>query len=303
MAKIAVTGANGFLGRHLVPFLQGLKHDVYPITRDKYDLLERDDTFKAVKTMDWVIHLAADMGGVGYFTYHDYYPFLQNMQMDLNVLTMCESAGVKRLLYASSACVYPTFLQKDATQVSILREELLEGPQMADQMYGWEKLMGLKLCERAPFDARVAILNTVYGPDCDTEGERVKAPAAIALKCLTAKKTGEKINIWGDGRQIRQFLYITDAIEMLYRVLQSDKYDGPVNITADDPKRLIEYYDLCTNILKFDTEFELQPEKPTGVVSRVVSGEKFRKLYNYSPKVNYQEGFTSLINWVQAKSQ
>jgi nucleoside-diphosphate-sugar epimerase len=160
----------------------------------KLDLRDYQNVAFAVNGADIVFHLAADMGGVGYFTSHDYYPFFNNMRMSLNVLEACEKMKVKKLFYSSSACVYPTNIQMDANRVPLLRESDIF-PANSDQMYGWEKLMTLMLCERSPVDTRVGIFHTIYGEGQEIEGERVKFPPAVVAKVIEAKKTGKPMRI------------------------------------------------------------------------------------------------------------
>lgn len=226
MAKIAVTGAGGFIGSNVVQELIKRGHTVRGIDakfpEDRKPLLAGAELISAdlrnsgvaehvFEDMEMVVHLASNMGGVGYFTYNDYYPFIDNMQMDMNVLLGAEKRGVKRLFYASSACIYPTHIQMEEGNAPKLNERMVY-PANSDLSYGWEKLMMLRLCERSPLDARVGILHTVYGVHQESQGQRMKAPTALATKAIKSKETGT-FEIWGNGKQIRSFCYITDAVE------------------------------------------------------------------------------------------
>lgn len=314
--RIAVLGAAGFIGSNMVAFLKQRGHSVRAVARSfddhpersplfsqadelvEADLLGYSATLRAAADMDYVIHLAADMGGVGYFHDHDYYPFMTNMRIDSNVLHAVEAMSVKRLFYASSACVYPTHLQM-GTKAPRLAEDMLF-PARADQMYGWEKLMALQLCQRAPFDARVGILHTVYGPYQERAGEKMKFPTAIATKALSAKATGGPIEIWGDGSQIRSYCYIDDALEKIYRVLMADNYEGPVNIGSEQAVTCLEVAKTCCAILGIPENFVFNDARPSGVLARNCDSTKFRRLYGYDNHFTIEQGFAKLLDYLQA---
>lgn len=274
----------------------GLADEIIPC-----DLRVLDQVLKATEGMDYVIHLASDMGGVGYFSANDYVPFFNNMTMDMNVLKACEyHKDIKRLYYSSSACIYPTHLQMNWRSPAILSEDMIF-PAQSDQMYGWEKLMMTMLCERATFDARVGIQHTVYGPYQETQGERMKFPTAIATKALAIKRNFGPLEIWGDGMQRRTFLYIDDAVEKIYKVLMSSKYSGPVNIGSSRLVSVDEVAHICCNILKIDPPFVHTMDKPSGVLGRGCDNTKFEKEYGYEDQVSLEDGFGRLIEWIQAQ--
>ncbi len=315
--NIVVTGGTGFIGCNLIPFLKNKGNYVRCVGRNikkrensrgvmfkqadeivELDLDNFKDTQKAIDGMDWVIHLASDMAGVGYFDAHDYYPFLNNMRMDMNILEACEkSKTFKRLFYPSSACVYPIQLQMTEGKAPKLSEEMIY-PANADLSYGWEKLMGLRLCERAPFDARVGILGTIFGPYQETEGERTKAPTALARKALESKKTGS-FEIWGNGKQIRSFLYIDDAVEKIYKVISSKKYEGPVNIASEEAVTIIDVAKICCKIVGSSPKFIYNEQKPSGTLARNSDNTNFEKRYGYKNKYSTHEGFEKLIKFIQ----
>lgn len=317
MARIAVLGV-GFIGSNMIKFLKERGHFVRAVDKSfkkersalyKYadevaslDLRDLKSCLLATEGMDYVIALAANMGGVSFFHEHDYYPYQDNMEIDMNTLRACELNKIKRLFYSSSACIYPTYLQMIPGKPFKLYEGLLDKPAEADQMYGWEKLMMTKLCERAPFDARVGILHSVYGEYQETEGERMKFPTSIATKMLEYKRTGKVFEVWGDGNQIRSFCYIDDALEKIYRVLMDDKYYGAVNIGSEEAVHVDGVINICEEILGIETATHLHNNtKPTGVLSRNCDNTKFKKYYGYDNKVSTKEGFERLITWIQNK--
>jgi GDP-D-mannose 3', 5'-epimerase len=303
--RFAVTGASGFLGSHMVEFLKQKKHWVRAITRKKIketshlyrladevkylDISVQKQAYKALEHIDYVFHFAADMGGVGYFSKEQYYPFVTNMLMDLHVLQSCQYNHVKRLFYPSSACIYPVDAVK-RLKTAKLKENMLI-PANPDQMYGWEKFMITILAPHAPTDVRVGILHTIFGVGQQWQGARAKFPPAIAYKVIEAKKTGTPVHIWGDGKQVRTFLYITDALEKIYEIMMSPKYQGEVNISSDEQVTIKQCVDWLCEFADIRPRYIFEKNKPTGVISRGVDNTKFKRLYSYRNKVTTKEGF------------
>ena len=252
--KILVTGAGGFIGSHMVSYLKDKGHEVKALDikwpdhrKHLWGKADEIITFDLRKTYDdertlpnitnnveWIFHYAADMGGVGYFfSDADGKASADNMQIDLNVLR--EVQPHQRLFYASSFCAYPIEEQVlvDGRAKKAMSEDDF-GPAPAEQIYGEEKRLMTILCEDArknrKLDTRVGIFSTVYCPHQEIEDpKRSKFPTAIIKKVLA----GNPIEIWGDGSQVRTFLYIDDAIEKMYRIMSSDIYEGPVNVGSD----------------------------------------------------------------------
>lgn len=324
MAKIVVTGAGGFIGSNMLKFLKEKGHFVRAVDKSfrperkelynyadevvGFDLRDFKSSFLAVHGMEYVIHLASDMGGVGYFSANDYTPYLNNMTMDMNILQACQSMHVKRLYYSSSACIYPINLQMREGEAPKLEENLLNYSADADQMYGWEKLMMTKLCARAPFNTRVGIQHTIFGPYQETEGERMKFPTAIATKALRAFAATKDdraveedhiIEIWGNGKQIRTFTYIDDCLEKIYEVLMAKEYHGAVNIGSEEEVTVDDVAKMCCEILGIEPKFNHTKDKPSGVLARGCSNKKYNTYYKYRNKFSTKQGFEKLLLWLQ----
>jgi len=313
--KIVVLGGSGFMGANMIKFLKEKGHYVRAVGRSfkparaalyKYadqvtalDLRVLSNCLLAVEGMDYVVALQADMGGVGYFSANDYTPYINNMTMDMNILQACQAMKVKRLYYSSSACIYPVNLQMREGDAPMLEENLLNYSAEADQMYGWEKLMMTKLCERAPFDARVGIQHTVFGEYQEIEGERMKFPTAIATKAIESQRTHKPIEIWGNGKQIRTFTYIEDAMEKIYEVLMAKEYHGAVNIGSEEEVTVDDVAKICCEILGFEPKFEHTKDKPSGVLARGCSNKKYDMYYKYRNKFTTKQGFERLLQWLQ----
>jgi nucleoside-diphosphate-sugar epimerase len=236
---VLVAGAGGFIGGHLAKTLseQGLEvssADVKPLDEwyqipegveaRQLDLSLLADAREAVKGIDTVYMLAADMGGMGFIETHKADCML-SVLISTHMLQAARDAGVGRYFYSSSACVYAADKQVDA-DVTALREEDAY-PAMPEDGYGWEKLFSERMArhflEDFGLQTRVARYHNVYGPIGSFEGGREKAPAALCRKIAEAVLSGQhEIEIWGDGEQTRSFMYVDDCVEGTVRVTAGD---------------------------------------------------------------------------------
>lgn len=292
--KIVVTGSKGFIGSHMVKLLLTKGHVVIPVGREECNLSSLEDVLNFLRTSnaEYVFHFAADMGGVGYFSVAQYYPFVNNARIDLNIIEACRQLNIP-LFYPSSACIYPTHKQTEKG----LREDQIV-PANPDQMYGWEKLMVTLISEQLD-NMRVGILHTIFGTDQTWVGEKTKFPPSIVYKTILLKKHGTPIEIWGDGTQKRTFLYITDALEKMYEVAFSSKYWGPVNISSDEVVTVRQCADICCKIAGVKPDYIFNTTKPSGVMFRGADTSKFHKHYKYIDQVSTEEGFEKLFRWME----
>ncbi|HFA59425.1 MAG TPA: NAD-dependent epimerase/dehydratase family protein, partial [Rhodospirillales bacterium] len=248
---ILVTGAGGFIGGHLVADLRarGFRRiravDIKPIAtwyqrfedveNISVDLRLRNACIDVTDGARWVYNLAADMGGMGFIEAHKAECMI-SVLINTHLLMAARDLGVERYFYASSACVYAGYRQRQP-DVTALREEDAY-PADAEDGYGWEKLFSERMCRHFMEDyglvCRVARYHNVYGPFGTFDGGREKAPAAICRKIAQAKLSGRhEIEIWGDGEQTRSFMYIDDCIVGTRKIMESD-IAYPINLGSSE---------------------------------------------------------------------
>lgn len=294
--RVAVLGAAGFIGSHLADTLEAEGHDVRRVDKVdgwgiwRADLRNPQEVLAAIADREWVFHLAADMGGVGYFhSDADYKASTDNARISLNVLGACEHADIDRLFFSSSACVYPIEQQIRP------HEEWEIGQGTPDQLYGAEKLFTLQACAKLPY-ARVGVLHTVYGPGQEATGQRAKFPPSVCWKALQAAETGT-MTLWGDGTQRRSYLYIDDAVRRILAVMEADHYDGPVNIGYEGTITCREAAVLAANAVGIDPDIICDPKAgPTGVVYRDCDNTKWRAVYGATNDLHPAEGLARLVD-------
>jgi len=312
MKKVLVTGGHGFIGSHLVNYLKGKGHWVRSVDVATISFLEtKEDDFlqldlrslpnclKAVEDVDYVYHLAANMGGIGYISELNAEIMRDNSLININMLEACSIMKTERIFFSSSACVYPKFLQITPNVKGLKESDAV--PADCDSAYGWEKLYAEKLFKSYEKDhglqVRIARFHNIYGPFTTFDGGQEKYPAALCRKVAQAKDGGS-IVLWGDGQQTRSYTYISDCFEAVYMLMQSG-FSDPLNIGTDD---LISVDDLARLVMtiagkKLTIEHDLT--KPQGVRGRNADLTLVRNVLGWEPKVTLKEGMVKLYRWVE----
>ena len=315
MNRMLVAGAGGFIGSHMAKKLYkegyfvravDIKWDGYfeePYYSEKLtlDLRNYENCLKATKDIDYVYQFAADMGGIGYITKIGAGIMHNSALININMLQAAVENKVKHYFWSSSACVYPEHKQLDS-DVPPLKEGDAE-PAAPDQFYGWEKLFTEKMCEAYKRDysleVRVARYHNVFGPYGTYHGGREKAPAALCRKVVKASNPGE-IEIWGDGKQTRSFLYIDDCIRGTRMLMDSD-YNEPLNIGSDRLVTIDELADIITKISgkKIGKRYNLCA--PQGVRGRNADLTLVKRILGWEPKVSLEEGLEETYRWIETQ--
>jgi nucleoside-diphosphate-sugar epimerase len=312
MKRCLVTGGKGFIGSHLVNFLkrQGywvrsvdIKDFSYLQTEEDeflcLDLREKGSAVEAVKGIDYVWTLAANMGGIGFITKEHADIAYDNVMINCNMIKAAVGENVERFFYSSSACVYPEELQSNDKIVAFLKEKDAY-PANPDSVYGWEKLYTEIMCkafeEDYGLDVRIARFHNIYGPCGTYEGGREKAPAALCRKVAMAKDN-DHIEIWGNGKQIRSFMYIDDCCEAVHRLMDSS-YKQPLNIGTDRAVTIDGLADIIIKISGKKLTKEYDTSKPVGVKSRNADLNELKNVLHWQPKISYEEGLEKTYHWI-----
>ena len=316
--RILVTGAGGFIGGRLVDRLLQ-NSDVDLITtidkksfEDWYTFFPDNPAVKnimgdltsgkvadlATKEIDEIYHLACDMGGMGFIEENKTLCML-SVVPDTNTIRAAHKNGVKKFLFASTACVYSSIYQNEAATKGL--SESMVHPFDPEDGYGWEKLFMERTCrhfnEDFGMETRVVRYHNVYGPVGTWKGGREKAPAAMCRKVIEAieNKTSE-IEIWGDGEQTRSFLFVGDALDGTLKVMNSD-YTRPFNVGSDYGVSINQLVDIIEEIAGVKLERKYI-KGPLGVRGRNSDNTDVKKLLNWEPKISLKEGLTKTYEWI-----
>ena len=257
------------------------------------DLREPGVARAAMHGVDTVFHLAADHGGRGYVDLHQAGP-ASNFFLDGLVFGEALRAKVKKVVFASSGCVYPNFLQSDTHKEVYLTEEMTQGPKDADNTYGWAKLMGeitlQAYAKEHGMGAASCRYFTVYGP----RGVENHAVIAMIARAFLGQNPFE---IWGDGSQIRNWTYIDDIVEGT--ILAGEKINDGTAINLGTMERItvLECAKMVCDFTKHKAEIKTRPEMPTGPMNRVADNALAKRLLGWEPKVAFREGLKRTIDW------
>lgn len=312
--RVLVTGAGGFIGHHLVKYLvkrgfhvRGVDTKLPEFETTKAhefhvaDLRFTPSCTAAVRDIDEVYNLAADMGGIGYITASHADIAHNNTLINVNMLEASRENGVKRFLFSSSACVYPQRLQKHADVTPLKENDAW--PADPEEGYGLEKLYMEKLCqyyrEDHGLDTRVVRFHNVYGPLGTYEGGKEKAPAAICRKVALAT-SGEAIEVWGDGKQTRSFMYIDDCVEGLFRLMHSG-YPHPLNIGTEEMVTVNQLVDLVAEIAGKLIRRTHNLTKPQGVRGRNSDNFRLRQVLEWEPATGLRAGLKPTYSWIESE--
>jgi len=312
--SVLVTGAGGFIGGHLVSRLLAEGRAVRAIDAKPFDewyqrfdsaenlqrdLAEKSACYEAVAGVDDVYNLAADMGGMGFIENNKALCML-SVLINTHLLMASNDLGVQRVFYASSACVYAADKQRSPDVVALAEEDAY--PAEPEDGYGWEKLFSERMCRHFREDfgltTRIARYHNVYGPSGTYDGGREKAPAAICRKVATAVLTGRhEIEIWGDGKQTRSFMYIDDCVEGTRRIMDSDIVD-PINLGSEELVTINELVDIVEGIAGVTLERQYDLSAPQGVRGRNSDNTLIRDRLGWEPSIRLVDGLTKTYDWI-----
>jgi GDP-D-mannose 3',5'-epimerase len=314
--KALVCGAGGFIGGHLVKGLRanGVEairavdikplEDWYQVTDGveslTLDLKDKASCERAAEGITDVYQLAADMGGMGFIENNKALCML-SVLTNTHMLMAAKDAGVKRFFYSSSACVYNGDKQVNPDVVALKESDAY--PALPEDGYGWEKLFSERMCRHFEEDygltARVARYHNVYGPDGTWNGGREKAPAAMCRKVIEAKNSGKHdINIWGDGKQTRSFMYIDDCVKGTQMIMNSD-IDEPLNLGSSELVTINQLVDIVEEIAGIKLQRHYQLDAPKGVNGRNSDNTLIEQRLGWEPSIRLRDGMAKTYAWIE----
>jgi len=313
-----VFGAGGLIGSHLVKRLKSMGYWVRAVDikepefskspADEYLLLDLTDYESVKKSIslhghpfDEIYQLAADMGGAEYIFVgdNDTNIMTNSVQINLNLIKAILELGMynSKIFYSSSACIYPEEAQLDSSIVNLV--ETAAYPANPDSEYGWEKLFSERLFsalhKNYGVPVRIARFHNVFGPEGTWTGGKEKAPAAICRKIASAN-WGTEVEIFGDGEQLRSFLFIEDALDGIYALMKSECV-LPVNIGSDMPVTINQLFDIVADIAGKRLKKKHIPG-PTGVVARNSENTFVFQQTGWKPKTPLARGLEKTFWWI-----
>lgn len=311
--KVLITGGASFIGSHLVDalLLRGARIRVVDdlssgkldnirqhvekgaIRFIEADLREPGVARAVVKDIQVVFHLAADHGGRGYVDLHQAGP-ASNLFLDGIVFWEAVKAGVEKVCYASSGCVYPNYLQSDTSKEIYLKESDVKPPHDADNMYGWAKLMAELTLYAYHREHNLGAVScryfTVYGP----RGVENHAVIAMIARAFVGQNPFE---IWGDGQQIRNWTYVDDIVNGTILAAEKINDGTALNLGTMERIRVIDAARLALEYAGKRAEFKFLRNMPTGPANRVADNSLAKKLLGWEPKVMFRDGLRRTMDW------
>lgn len=298
--KILLTGGAGFLGQHVLNELKerGSKNIVIPRSQ-KYDLRNRDVCEEIVKDIDIVIHLAAQIGGIGYISEHQGEMFYNNLIMGVELMEASRKAGVEKFVSVGTVCEYPKI-----TPMPFREENLWDGyPEETTAPYGWAKKMLIVAAKaykkQYGFNAIHLLPVNLYGPGDNFNRKSSHVIPSLIKKIIESRDGKEQtVEVWGSGIATREFLYVKDAAEGI--VLATMRYNDvePVNLGTGIETSIKEVTKLIMDIAGYQGSIQWNSSKPDGQPRRQLDVSRAKK-FGFEAKTNLRTGLRETIQWYE----
>lgn len=293
---VVVTGGAGFLGGVVTRDLEELGAQVRVVRSREHDLRDPAQTRAAVEEAEVVVHLAANVGGIGYNRRNPAPLVYDNLMMTGNIFEACRAAGVAKLVSACTVCAYPKFVDAPFSE-----DDLWDGyPEESNAPYGLAKKMMLVLSDayrrQYEFDSCVPIVANLYGPNDNFDLEDSHVIAAMIRKYVEARERGdEQVVLWGTGNPSREFLYVDDASRALLLAAERLTTSEPVNVGTGTETRIRELAETIERLVGFEGETVWDASKPDGQPKRFLDVTRARELMGFEAQVPLEEGLRRTI--------
>ncbi len=302
--KILITGAHGFLGKHLVRNLlekRGLiQENLFLPAIEELDLRKRENCEKAVEGMDIVIHLAAKVGGIGLNKAKPGELFFDNIIIGTQLMEEARQSGVEKFVTVGTICSYPKF-----TPVPFKEKDLWQGyPEETNAPYGLAKKMllvqGQAYCQQYGFNAIYLLQVNLFGPGDNFDPQSSHVIPALIRKVVKAKKENkEYIEAWGTGRPSREFLYVEDAAEGIIKATENYDKPEPINLGSGKEISIKELITLIVQLMDYKGEIRWDISKPDGQPRRNLDVSKAFQEFGFKAETDFKQGLKNTINYYQ----
>src|SRR3990167_5329800 len=298
MKKILVTGGAGFLGSHVVSLFRQKWYKTIVPRQKQFDLKSINNCLKVTRKIDMVIHLAGNVGGIGYNQSNPGTLFYDNLMMGVNLIEACRFNSVKKIVIVGTICSYPKY-----TPVPFKESDLWNGyPEETNAPYGVAKkallVMAQAYKQQYGLNSVYLLPVNLYGPGDHFDPKVSHVIPALIKKFVDAKKAGEKqVTVWGTGKATREFFYVEDAARAI--VLAAEKLNGlePVNIGAGFEISINNLANLIKKLVGYKGKIAWDTSKPDGQPRRMLDTSKAEKLFGFQAKTGFEEGLTKTISW------
>ncbi len=301
--RVVVTGGAGFLGSHLVAALQKLSPKEIIVPRSsEFDLREKAVCAEVVAGADVVIHLAANVGGIGYNQNFPGTLFYDNLLMGVHLMEESRLAGVDKFVGIGTICAYPKH-----TPVPFKEENLWDGyPEETNAPYGLAKKMMLVQAQayrqQYGFNAIYLLPVNLYGPGDNFDPDSSHVIPALIKKFVEAKQNkSDEVVVWGTGTPTREFLYVDDAVRGI--ILAAERFDGaePVNLGSSFEISIAELAKTIGKVVGFEGSIVFDSTKPDGQPKRKLDVSRAEKEFGFKSEVGFEEGLERTVEWYEKK--
>ncbi len=295
---VAVTGGGGFLGKPVMRMLGELGAEARAIRSSEHDLRDKEQSRQALEGAEVVIHLAANVGGIGFNRRNPAPLAYDNLTMGTNVFESSREAGVEKLVAACSVCAYPLH-----TPVPFREETIWDGyPEPSNAPYGLAKKMLLVLSDtyrrQYGFDSCAPVIANLYGPEDNFDLDDSHVIAAMVRKFCEAAASGHPdVTLWGSGEPSREFLYVDDAARGLILCAERLEVSEPVNLGVGRETRIRDLADAISDAAGFEGEVVWDASMPDGQMKRGLDVSRARELAGFEAEVELEDGIRRTVEW------